>query len=128
MKHVANISLMAVVVLGLMALGNTLFAWLLICLPLVYWCWPILAWATRRPITARLLLSCRPHLLALARRAVHSSEHRTYLVGENPQGNATPTAQGWAGHQKVLLLELTALFLGHTGDKVPRAAKHLLNC
>ena len=29
---------------------------LLICLPPVYWCWPILAWATRRPITARLQL------------------------------------------------------------------------
>lgn len=54
MKPIADIALMAVVALGLMALGDTLFAWLLICLPPVYWCWPILAWATRRPITARL--------------------------------------------------------------------------
>lgn len=36
MKPIADIALMAVVILGLMALGNTLFAWLLICLPLVY--------------------------------------------------------------------------------------------
>lgn len=56
MKPIADIALMAVVVLGLMALGNTLFAWLLICLPPVYWCWPVLAWSTRRPITAWLLL------------------------------------------------------------------------
>lgn len=56
MKPIADIALMAVVALGLMALGDTLFAWLLICLPPVYWCWPILAWATRRPITARLQL------------------------------------------------------------------------
>ena len=52
MKPIADIALMAVVMLGLMALGNTLFAWLLVCLPLVYWCWPILAWAAKRPITA----------------------------------------------------------------------------
>ncbi|CAJ1795424.1 hypothetical protein KOPIIPEJ_00846 [Aeromonas dhakensis] len=60
MKPIADIALMAVVVLGLMALGNTQVAWLLICLPLVYWCWPVLAWTTKRPITAR------PLLLALA--------------------------------------------------------------
>ncbi|STD31741.1 Uncharacterised protein [Edwardsiella tarda] len=36
MKPIADIALMAVVALGLIALGNTLFAWLLICLPLVY--------------------------------------------------------------------------------------------
>lgn len=96
MKPIADIALMAVVMLGLMALGNTLFAWLLVCLPLVYWCWPILAWAAKRPITARLLL--------LARRAVHSAEHHACLDSENSQGKPTPTAQGWAGHQKVLLL------------------------
>lgn len=63
--------------------------------------------------------SCRTHLLVLARRAVHSAEHRTYLDSENHQDNPTPTAQGWAGHQKLLLLELSACLLGHTGDKVP---------
>lgn len=63
--------------------------------------------------------SCRTHLLALARRAVHCTEHRTYLDSENPQDNPTPKAQGWAGYQKLLLLELTARLLGHTGDKVP---------
>lgn len=63
--------------------------------------------------------SCRPHLLALARRAVHSAEHRTYLDSENPQDNPASKAQGWASHQKLLLLELTACLLGHTGDKVP---------
>lgn len=49
MKHLSNIFLMLVFVIGLAAYGDTRFAWFLLCLPLVVWFWRVFGWCVRFP-------------------------------------------------------------------------------
>lgn len=56
MRHVKNIFMMLIVTIGLMAIQDTKFGWLLVCYPVTLWGWPLLSFMVGHPIRFYLLI------------------------------------------------------------------------